>query len=57
MRQMFYATNNTTYRQDIEALSKKVETLAEQSHSTDAVMYNSYGKVEKVKIVLVKITH
>ena len=46
MRKMFYTTNDIAYLQDNDALNKKIDVFAEQSHSNDAVMYNTYATVE-----------
>ncbi len=59
MRQMVYTTNDIAYLQDIEALNKKIEALAEQSHSNDIQtfcmqdeMREEFATVDEVNTVL-----
>lgn len=49
---MFYTTNNITYLQDIDALNKNIDVLAEQSHPNNVVMYNTYATVDFLNTVL-----
>ena len=51
-RQLVYSTNDIAYRQDIDALDKKINALAEQSHANDIDMYNTYATVDEVNTVL-----
>ena len=55
MRQMVYETKDIAYMQDIEALSKKIDALAEQSHSNDIQtfsMIDEFATVDEVNEVL-----
>lgn len=55
MRQMVYETKDIAYIQDIEALSKKIDALAEQSHSNDIQtfsMRDEFATVDEINEVL-----
>ncbi len=59
MRQMVYTTNDIAYLQDIEALNKKIDALAEQSHTNDIQtfcmqdsMREEFATVDEVNTVL-----
>ena len=54
-RQMTYTVDDIAYRQDIEALDKKINTLAEQSHMNDVSMCSlqeTFPTVDEVNEVL-----
>lgn len=55
MRQMVYETKDIAYMQDIEALSKKIDALAEQSHSNDIQTFSmreEFATVDEINEVL-----
>ena len=59
MRQMIFTTNDIAYLQDIESLNKKINALAEQSHSNDVQtfalnesMRDEFATVDEVNEVL-----
>ncbi len=56
---MVYTTNDIAYLQDIEALNKKIDALAEQSHTNDIQTFNiqdemreEFATVDEVNTVL-----
>lgn len=54
---MIYTIDDIAYKQDIEALNKKINTLAEQSHMNDVSMcslHETFPTVDEVKEVLAK---
>ena len=54
-RQMVYSTNDFAYIQDIEAINKKIDALAEQSHNNDAQtlsLQDDFVTVDEVNKVL-----
>ena len=56
-RQMNYTIDDIAYRQDIEALNKKIDTLAEQSHMNDVSMCSlqeTFPTVDEVNDALTK---
>ena len=56
IRQMVYTPKDFAYMQDIEALNKKIDTLAEQSHNNDAQTLSldeqEYATIDEVNTAL-----
>ncbi len=52
MRQMVYTAKHIASRKSIQCIDKKFDSLAEQNHSNDIVMYNTYDTNDEITTVL-----